>query len=184
MIDFADILPLDGILMVIAMSLLLIVSTTLIHYEAITYISRWVQNLNLKPKQVILTVMLIIPFVHLSEILLYAVAYYIIGDAFALGHLDGTIRTDFWSHVYFSAETYSTLGYGDISPRGEARLLAGSEALNGILLIGWSGSYIFLVMQRMWSKADQHHPDQSQQHPNAPHAQTPPPSAPPPPIHH
>lgn len=41
--------------------------------------------------------------------------------------------------LYFSAETFTTLGYGDVVPHGDLRLLAGIEALNGLLLIGWTG---------------------------------------------
>ncbi|MFD2270083.1 hypothetical protein ACFS07_00430 [Undibacterium arcticum] len=31
------------------------------------------------------------------------------------------------------------------------RLLAGMEGLNGLLLIGWSASYIYIAMERFWS---------------------------------
>lgn len=42
------------------------------------------------------------------------------------------------------------VGYGDVVPSGELRLLAGVEALNGLLLIGWSASYTFIAMERFW----------------------------------
>jgi hypothetical protein len=45
------------------------------------------------------------------------------------------------------------LGYGDVLPHGDLRLLAGLEALNGILLIGWTASYTFLSMERFWPRA-------------------------------
>jgi hypothetical protein len=52
--------------------------------------------------------------------------------------------------LYFSAETYTTLGYGDVLPHGDLRLLAGMQALNGMLLIGWTASYTYLSMERLW----------------------------------
>lgn len=52
--------------------------------------------------------------------------------------------------LYFSAETYTSLGYGDVVPGGALRLLAGMEALNGLLLIGWSASFIYIAMERFW----------------------------------
>ena len=52
--------------------------------------------------------------------------------------------------MYFSAETYTSLGFGDVTPLGPIRLLAGVEALNGLLLIGWSASYTFIAMERFW----------------------------------
>ena len=37
-----------------------------------------------------------------------------------------------------------------ILPVGPVRLVAGAEALNGLLLIGWSASYAYLAMERFW----------------------------------
>jgi hypothetical protein len=35
-------------------------------------------------------------------------------------------------------------------------LLAGAEALNGLLLIGWSASYTYIAMERFWRNNDKH----------------------------
>ena len=45
---------------------------------------------------------------------------------------------------------FSSLGYGDVIPQGALRALAGFEALNGLLLIGWTASFLFVEMQRFW----------------------------------
>jgi len=37
-----------------------------------------------------------------------------------------------------------------VVPTGDLRLVAGVEALNGLLLIGWSASYTFIAMERFW----------------------------------
>jgi len=48
--------------------------------------------------------------------------------------------------------TFTTLGYGDITlPEQEWRMLSGIEALNGILLVGWTTAFLFAVVQRSWS---------------------------------
>ncbi len=36
--------------------------------------------------------------------------------------------------IYFSAATYSTVGFGDLSPIGALRMLAGLEAVTGLLV--------------------------------------------------
>jgi hypothetical protein len=56
--------------------------------------------------------------------------------------------------MYFSVETYSSLGFGDLVPIGPVRMLAGVEALNGLLLIGWSASYAYIAMERFWTNDD------------------------------
>jgi hypothetical protein len=47
--------------------------------------------------------------------------------------------------------SFTTLGYGDITlTDSEWRLLSGIEALDGILLVGWSTALLFIVVQRSW----------------------------------
>jgi hypothetical protein len=43
------------------------------------------------------------------------------------------------------------LGLGDIAPLGPVRLLAGVEALNGLLMIAWTASFTYLSMEKFWS---------------------------------
>ena len=52
--------------------------------------------------------------------------------------------------LYFSVVTYTSLGFGDQIPVSHARLIAGVEALNGLLLIGWTASFTYLAMERYW----------------------------------
>jgi hypothetical protein len=52
--------------------------------------------------------------------------------------------------IYFSFVTFTTLGYGDITLPEIWRILSGFEALNGVLLIGWSTAMLFAVVQRTW----------------------------------
>ena len=62
------------------------------------------------------------------------------------------LRRGFLDFVYFSAITYTTVGFGDYVPTGPIRFLAGTEALTGFLLITWSASFTFLEMQRYWGR--------------------------------
>jgi hypothetical protein len=69
-----------------------------------------------------------------------------------VGTLRGSSGFTLVSCLYFSSETYTSLGFGDITPVGPIRLIAGVEALNGLLLIGWSVSYAYLAMERFWGQ--------------------------------
>lgn len=51
--------------------------------------------------------------------------------------------------IYFSLVTFTTLGYGDITIASHWRLMAGIEALNGIVLLGWSTALSFAVVQSL-----------------------------------
>jgi hypothetical protein len=56
---------------------------------------------------------------------------------------------DLQSALYFSAATYTTVGYGDLVLPIEWRLLGGIEALTGILMAGWSTGFFFAVVSQM-----------------------------------
>lgn len=71
-------------------------------------------------------------------------------DAGHFGHL-GSPEPDILNCAYFSFATYTTLGYGDISPVGALRFLAGLEALTGLVLITWTASFMYFEMRQYWS---------------------------------
>jgi hypothetical protein len=80
---------------------------------------------------------------HLVEVVLWAVSYLLL--------MPGEKIATFEEAVYFSVVTFTTLGYGDITLGDhDWRLLSGEEALNGILLVGWSTALLFAVFQRSW----------------------------------
>jgi hypothetical protein len=92
---------------------------------------------------------------HLAEMAIYGLAIYALINYIGLGSLRGFDRASLENCIYFSAETYTSLGFGDIVPVGPVRLLAGLEALNGLLLVGWSASYVTIAMERFWREEDQ-----------------------------
>jgi len=61
---------------------------------------------------------------------------------------DGVIFTpSFWEAVYFSVVTFTTVGYGDITPVSSARFIAALEAIGGItfmplFFVGLSRKYL------------------------------------------
>lgn len=103
-------------------------------------------------KRPVLTVLLCIFAAHLVEAVVYAIGISLIVSA-GLGSLAGEVGSkEGWvlDHFYFSLASYTSLGIGDIIPHGGLRLLAGVEALNGLVLIAWSASFTYLTMERFW----------------------------------
>jgi hypothetical protein len=133
--------------------LLLLSLTTLIHYEVLRALTIGLPLLRI-PARVKLIVVIFATFLaHLCEIGLYAVTIKLLVSDLGLGSLGDTTHFNLSVALYFSAETFSSLGYGDVVPGGALRLLAGGEALNGLLLVGWSASYIYIAMERFWNGA-------------------------------
>lgn len=75
--------------------------------------------------------------IHIFAILTYAICYY----------RSGSLET-FADAVYFSATTWTTLGYGDISPTGGIRLLTSVQALTGLISFSVFASVVWLYCER------------------------------------
>ena len=74
---------------------------------------------------------------HFAEVLVWALAYAIVGAAPKGADL-----------VYFAFVNYTTLGYGDVTPVDRWQLLGPTTAMNGVLMFGWSTAVIFEVLRR------------------------------------
>jgi hypothetical protein len=134
-----------------SLSLLLLVATTVIHYEVLRLLTAVLPKLGVRPRVRLILVIIGAFGAHFIEILLYGAAYYLLATRFNVGNMGEPGTLPFSRCVYFSAETYTSLGYGDVLPHGQLRLLAGVEALNGLLLVGWTTSFTFLSMERFWA---------------------------------
>lgn len=67
----------------------------------------------------------------------------------AMVYLAAGAFDDFEHALYFSTVAFSTVGYGDIIPAQEWRLLGALEAVNGFLMIGWSTAYLVAASTRI-----------------------------------
>jgi hypothetical protein len=135
---------------VAAACVVLLIATTLIHYEMLRLLSVALPALGMQARRKLLIVMLGTSVAHAIEIALYGLAFFLLAAYMGEGALGDPAHLTFARCLYFSAETYSSLGYGDFVPTGDLRLLAGMEALNGLLLIGWTTSYTYIAMARFW----------------------------------
>jgi hypothetical protein len=139
-------------------STVLVLVTILIHYEALRFTSDHLSMLPLPPRARILVVVIAAFAAHTVEVWLYGLAYFLSIEVFGLGGFGGLPAGGFEDSLYFSAVTYTSLGLGDYYPTRGLRLIAGVEALNGLVLIGWSSSFTYLTMERYWpmhrAKAD------------------------------
>ncbi len=72
--------------------------------------------------------------------------------AWALCYLWGGGLPDFATAFYYSATSYSTVGYGDVVPEGHWRILGSVEAVTGVLMFGWSTGVLFSVVNHLLGK--------------------------------
>ena len=80
---------------------------------------------------------------HVIEIAAWA-------EAYLLSESVTSIKT-YEDAFYFSSVTFSTLGYGDIVIEDPHwKLTCGLQAVNGILLCGWSTAMLFVLVQHLF----------------------------------
>lgn len=129
----------------------LLVMTTLIHYEVLRQLATRLPRLRVPPRTKLIAVIFSAFMAHGTEILLYGLVVFACIHFADVGTLRGPGGATLENCMYLSAETYSSLGFGDVVPLGPIRLVAGMEALNGLLLIGWTTSYAYIAMERFWN---------------------------------
>ena len=59
---------------------------------------------------------------------------------------------DFETALYFSGVTFTSLGFGDITLMGTARLLAPFQAANGLMMFGFSTAVLINALQESPSR--------------------------------
>jgi hypothetical protein len=86
---------------------------------------------------VMIAVAAVLNVAHTTEVLVWAWTYNIVAAAPPGSDL-----------LYFAFVNYTTLGYGDITPVAEWRLIGPLTAMNGVLLFGWSAAILFEVLRK------------------------------------
>ena len=133
-----------------AVSVILVITTVLIIYETLRLTSDHIAELPVPPRARIIAVVLAAFIGHTLAVWTYALAYWLLAVEWQMGGIAGLPVEGFEDCLYFSIVTYTSLGFGDQVPVSYMRLIAGVEALNGLMLIGWSVSFTYLAMERYW----------------------------------
>lgn len=139
-----------------AIGLMMIFVTTLLMYELFGKVWAHLPGLSI-PKRARVVLMIVPIFTaHILNIWLYGLVYFLTENFTDMGSIIGPeketgLRLDgFFDCLYFSSVSYTTLGFGDLIAIGPLRMLSATEALNGLVLMGWTISFTYLVMEDFW----------------------------------
>lgn len=126
----------------------LITFCTALFYEILAGIWVLLPRFEGRPRtQIIITVLA--AFVgHTLAVWTFGCTLLVLDHQFALGGLKGDTTNSFFDYIYFSAVSYSSLGLGDVAPTGMLQLLVGVEALLGLIFIGWTVTFTYLVTEK------------------------------------
>ena len=127
----------------------LVVATSLIHFIGLAWLSAFLRRGGHAPASLtsvllqamsILFVVLMLFSLHAVEVLLFAGVYMMLGEFSGIEEA-----------LYFSASTFTTVGFGDLYLESPWRMLAAMESMNGFLLIGWSTAFLVSVTAKVRS---------------------------------
>jgi hypothetical protein len=138
-------------LLVIAVTVAAVVAVVSLHYGGLLLLSRRNAGRAEHPaRRRVLYGMFALLGLHVLQIWIFGLALWGLVQWPACGYIAGDDPLLFFDAMYFSAITFTTVGFGDLAPVGPIRLLSGIEALTGLVLIGWTVSFTYVEMERFW----------------------------------
>lgn len=129
---------------------LMIGGTVILHALALDFIirhTRKVEKIALKMEHhywkpfAIAAIVLSVFIAHVVEIWIWAGLYFSVHAV-----------PDFETALYFSTTAFTTVGFGDVMPVHDWKLLGAIEGANGFMLFGWSTAFTFEVLSQLYQK--------------------------------
>lgn len=138
---------------VVLATFLAVGACVLIHYEGLNLVSRALaRRHDSERRRKVLYGILGVLILHIVEIWLFGLTFYGLLMLPDTGAVTGAHPLALFDAVYLASMCYTTVGFGDVSPVGPIRFLAGTSALTGFVMITWSASFTFLEMERFWRR--------------------------------
>jgi len=131
-------------------TLFLLQSTIWIHAEGLSVIRLEIGRHPVDERLRLATVVSAAILLHMLEVGLYASAIWFLNVVVDVGDIVGAREFSAMDYFYYSAETFTALGSGNLSATGGLRLIASLEPLNGLVLIAWTGAFTYWAMEHYW----------------------------------
>jgi hypothetical protein len=129
-------------------SIVLLLICVVLFYEILAHLWVNLPRLEGRPRAQILVTLFGAFLGHTVAVWIFGISYFVLDRYFQFGTLQGNIAHELLVYVYFSAVSYSSLGLGDVYPTEGLQLLVGVEAILGLILIGWSVTFTYLVTEK------------------------------------
>lgn len=144
---------LPGYVVVIAGSLLAVTLCVLLHYEGLYRMEcRFRAGSNRAGRRQMLFAILGVQTLHMVQICIFGMAWWVLLQLPDSGSIAGTSHLQWHGALFLSVLAFTSLGFDAWVPIGAIRILAGVEALTGLVLVAWSASFAFLQMLRHWKQ--------------------------------
>ena len=143
------------VLQAFLLSIIAVLATSILHYESVHRLDLLARRPASRRHFSMLLIICSIIAVHLADIFFYSLIYRFAIDVLHIGSVSSATITSPMEMFYFAAETYSSLGQGDLLPIGAIRIISSISSLNGLLLLAWSGSFLYALAHRPLASDEQ-----------------------------
>lgn len=154
---------LDGVVVTTALTWVILVlgvltavaAAVLLHYFGLSRLGRGLGHMAVPRRSRPLYAVFGVIGLHAAEILIFAVAGFLLEQVPGVGRVVGTSGMEaggFFDVLYLSSVSFTTIGFGEVVPTGPLRALFAVEGLIGLTLITWSASFTYLEMERDWRR--------------------------------
>ncbi|REJ88738.1 MAG: two pore domain potassium channel family protein [Planctomycetota bacterium] len=145
-------------LMVLLVTALCVVTSVILHCQALLHLSDWLKKQLRRRRYPIVIGVFGALAAHMAEVAIFALGYDFLDDTrygrlvpltmdtMESGGVTGA-SSDYW---YYSFVSYTSLGFGDIVPTGALRYMTAVETLTGLVLIAWTASFLYMQMLRIF----------------------------------
>lgn len=143
----------DANLLVVVATVIAVSSAVLVHYEGLGILSAWLSQRHEKHiRRKVLYAIFGILLLHMAEIWIFGLSGWLLLEFPNTGTVNGAHPLLLLDSVYLAAASFTTVGFGDLTPVGPIRFLSGTTGLTGLVLITWSASFTYYEMERYWRK--------------------------------
>jgi hypothetical protein len=114
-----------------------------LHYAGLRLIAEGARRFNREKILVPPFLMFGIGVLHMLEIILYALVFYVLHVYTDLGGFTEEFKPVPNDYIYLSGANFTTLGMSNFYPTGHFKVLAVSEALAGFMMLTWSATFFY-----------------------------------------
>lgn len=145
-------------LCVLVAAIAMVISVVVVHFEGMILFGRIYTRYRRSHRQSAVGRHMMIGLIcgllllHVMSIIVFGVGIFSVLQFPGTGSISGGHSASLLDALYLSAITYSTVGFGDLAPKGPIRWVAGAEALVGLMMVAWSASFAFREMSRHWKE--------------------------------
>ncbi|WP_397596349.1 ion channel [Silanimonas sp.] len=143
----------DANLLVAGVTVVTVALAALVHYEGLVLLSRGLSRRREgERRRKVLYGIFGVLGLHVLEIWIFGTSTWLLLQYPNAGTIAGAHPPHFLDAIYLSAVSFTTVGFGDLTPVGPIRFKVGTTALTGFVLIAWSASFTYLEMERFWRR--------------------------------